>query len=226
MSIATALGYDCTGANIAHLPADPQAVALYVTGSGDVPATAADFAKYPHAVRIDQTPAHTTWDATADVQDFEAGAVQLAELAPRAKVRLAAFHAGVRPGQRSPVVYCSRANVTEVVNALTAGGVTSGVGLGIADWNGSQAEAEQEVADESGPFPVVWRQFQNNGAYDEGIFSVPWLQNVSVARPPVPPGQWNDPKAWTWAEAITLGTGLDGKFHMFRLNGSQWDKAL
>ncbi len=32
-----------------------------------------------------------------------------------------------RPGQRSPAVYMSQSRVTEVVNALTVGGISSGV---------------------------------------------------------------------------------------------------
>ena len=205
-----------TGANIAHLPAGQ--AAGYVTGSGGVPWTAEDWAAHPGAVRIDQSPASTVPDYAADVQDFEAGAVTLAELAPRVKVMLAAWHAGVRPGQRSPAVYASASSITEVVNALVAGGVTT-CGLAVADYSVTKDQAEATVAEASGPFPVIWFQWADAGLYDEGVFSVPWLNTVSVAKPPAPPGQWADPSAWTWNEAVVAGTGLDGNFHLFALDG-------
>jgi hypothetical protein len=222
MSIQTVPGYDATGANIAHLP-EGQA-AGYVTGSAGIAWTAADWASHPGAVRIDQSPASTVWDATCDVQDFEAGAVTLAELAPRVKVMLAAFHAGARPGQRYPAVYASKDSIPQVTGALAAAGLT-GIGLAVADYSVSQAEAQAAVADASGPYPVIWYQFADQGTYDEGVFSVPWLSTVSVARPPAPPGQWANPQAWTWKEAFTGGIGMDGNLYLFRLEDNRWVRA-
>ncbi len=223
--MTTVLGADCTGSNIAHLP-EGQA-AGYVTGSAGVPWTAEDWAAHPRAVRIDQSPASTVWDATADADDLENGAVTLGELAARAKVRLAAWHAGVRPGQRMPAVYASQDNITAVVDALIAGGVTTGVGLWVAHYGVTEAEAVAAVLDGSGPFPVVAFQYSDQGGggtYDLDVFSVAWLENVSAAKPPVPPGQWNNPAAWTWAEVTVTGTGLDGKLHTFALDGATWGK--
>ena len=222
MTAATIAGFDCTGANIAHLPAGQ--AAGYVTGSAGVAWTAADWEAHPAAVRIDQSPASTVWDASADVQDVESGAVTLAEIAPRARVMLAAYHAGVRPGQRSPAIYASKDSITAVTNALSAAGVT-GIGLAVADYSVTQAEAQAAVAEASGPYPIVWYQWSDQGTYDEGMFSVPWLSTVSVAKPPAPPGQWNDSGTWTWKEAFTGGVGLDGDLHLFRLTGGQWVKA-
>ena len=221
-TIATVAGYDCTAANIAHLPAGQ--AAGYVTGSAGVAWTAADWAAHPGAVRIDQSPADTVPDYAADVQDVEAGAVTLAEIAARVKVMLAAYQSGVRPGQRSPAVYASESNITAVVNALKAGGVAS-CGLAVADYSVTQEQAQAAVAESSGPFPIVWYQHADAGEYDEGVFSVPWLNAVSVAKPPAPPGQWLDPAAWTWKDAVLLGTGLDEALHMFHLSGGQWVKA-
>jgi hypothetical protein len=225
--MTTAVVYDATGGNFGHLPAGD--AAGYVTGSDGVPWTAAQFAERPGAVRIDQSPAGTVWDATADVDDYENGAVQLGELAGRAKARLAAFTSGARPGQRQPAVYCSRGNVTPVVNALIAGGVTAGVGLWIADWDNSQAQAEQEVNAASGPFPVIGRQFQDNGDYDTSVFSAAWLAKVSAAPaapvvPQVPPGQWNDPRAWSWRSVLITGQGLNGVMYTFTYDPAtgQW----
>lgn len=225
MTIAVTTGFDCTGSNIAHLPADAKVTAGYVTGSAGVPWTAEDWAAHPGAVRIDQSPASTVWDATADIQDVENGAVTLAEIAPRAKVMLAAYHAGVRPGQRSPAIYASKSSITAVVDALIAGGIKSGIGLAVADYSVTADQAQATVAEAAGPFPVVWYQYAGQGSYDEGVFSVPWLNTVSVAKPPAPPGQWADPSAWTWKEAFTGGVALDGSLYLFRLEGNRWVKA-
>ena len=143
-------------------------------------------------------------------------------------MRLAAYHAGVRPGQRSPAIYASESNITAVVNALIAGGVTSGIGLWVAHYGVSEADATAAVAAAAGPFPVVAFQYSNQGgggAYDEDVFSVPWLEAVSVAKPPAPPGQWADPAAWTWKEYTGIGIGMDDKLHMFRLDNGAWVKS-
>jgi hypothetical protein len=226
MATQTVPGFDATSANIAHLPAGQ--AAGYVTGSAGVAWTPTDWLDHPGAVRIDQSPADTVPDYAADVQDVEQGAVTLAEIAARVKVMLAAYHAGVRPGQRSPAVYASESNITNVVNALRAGGVTS-CGLAVADYSVTEAQAQAAVAESSGPFPIVWYQWSDQGGggtYDEGVFSVPWLSAVSVAKPPAPPGQWLSTSAWTWKEAFTGGIGLDGDLHLFRLDGGTWVKAV
>jgi hypothetical protein len=216
--VTTVLVYDAIGSNVGHLPAEE--AAGYVTGSSGVPWTQADWDAHPNAIRIDQTPVQGIWSADADVDDYENGAVQLNELAARAKARMAAFNGGLRPGQRKPAVYCSRSNVTAVVNALTAGGIASGVGLWIADWSGTEAEATAEVVAAGGPFPEIGRQYVSNGTYDTSVFSQAWLSDVSVAapaavKPALPPGQWNDPRAWTWRDAMIVGQGLSGAMYAF-----------
>lgn len=184
--------FDCTAANLPTVAAiaAKQGIRLagYVTGSGGVPWTAADFAAHPGSVRIDQTPAGTAWDATADVDDYESGAVQLSELAARARERMASYAANRRPGQRHPAIYASEGNLTPVANALVKGGVTSGVGLWVADWSWSSETSILELARAGGPFPVVGVQLANAGAYDVSFFSTQWLDNVSgavsVTKPP------------------------------------------
>ena len=114
------------------------------------------------------------------------------------------------------------------MNALKAGGITSGIGLWVAHFGVSEADAIAAVADAAGPFPVIAFQYSDQGGggtYDLDVFSVPWLNAVSVAKPPAPPGQWLDPAAWTWKEAFTGGVGLDGDLHLFRLDGGTWVKA-
>ena len=183
MTIATIPGFDAIGANVPHLPAPdgPYVYFGYATGTGDVPWTAEEWAKYPGAVRIDQSPASGVWDRLADIDDYEKGAVEIGELAPRAKERLAAFHAGERPGQRSPAVYASQDNLTAVCNALVAGGVTAGVGLAVAHWGITPADAVRMVANGGGPFPVIACQYATGPEYDSWAVSLPWLSAVSAA---------------------------------------------
>lgn len=163
--------------------------------------TAADWTAHPAAVRLDQSPTpDAPVDATSDGDDYENSAVTLAELAPRARQRIAAFKAGTRPGQRRPIVYCSRVNTHAVANALIAGGiagVASGFGgLGVADWNNDLNAARDEVAGGSGPFPIVWRQYANMGAFDAGVASVPWLTTVSSTPEPAP--RETTQTGWRW----------------------------
>lgn len=170
--------YDATHTNIASLPPNSH-VAGYVTGRPDVAWTTEDFNAHPSAIRIDQSPTPSVWDATADVDDYERAAVTLGELAPRAKLRRVSFNNGTRSGQREPLVYMSASKVTEVANALVNGGVTSGVGLWVANWNLTDPQAVAEITSASGPFPIRGVQFHNAGTYDVSVFSTEWLNNVS-----------------------------------------------
>lgn len=202
MSTGFTVGFDCTHANLAAtvraVPAGSQ-LAGYVTGSPDIAWTAADWHAHPDAIRIDQSPANTAADETADVLDVEAGAGTLADCAPWAKAALASFARAARPGQRRPAIYASAGNITNVVNALVAGAVTSGVGLWVANWNLTQAQAVLDVLNASGPYPVIGVQFTDApGFFDADIFSTAWLHDRSGTTPPVPrPGSGTQP-GWRW----------------------------
>lgn len=228
--VSTVQGFDATHDNIGSLPKGQ--AAGYVTGSGGIMWTAGDWAAHPNAVRIDQSPVLSGTDETADVLDYENGAATISDIAPWAKAALVNYHNAVRPGQRVPAVYCSRSNLTAVANALVAGKLT-GVGLWVADWTGNEAIAAAQVASGSGPYPVIGVQYENAGDYDKNVFSVPWLTTVSVhpaapaAHADEPPGQWNDPSAWSWLECVLIGKGLDGQLHVFSFdpaNGT-WVKS-
>jgi hypothetical protein len=229
VTVSVVQGYDATHSDISSLPRGQ--AAGYVTGMDGIMWTEEDWAAHPRAVRIDQSPVNTSLDETADVLDYENGAATISDIADWAKAAFANYHAAARPGQRSPAIYMSAGNVTAVANALTAAKIT-GVGLWIASWTGNQSAAIAQVASGSGPYPVIGVQYEDAGAYDVDIFSVPWLTTVSAVPSPhakaqVPPGQWNDPFAWTWAQVSVLGTGEDGKNHMFSLNTASgtWIKA-
>lgn len=175
MTIATVTVCDAIRANIGHLPKGQ--AAGYSTGSGVVPWGAADWKAHPGAVRICQDP-HAT-DETADVLDVEAGAATIGVAARWAEAAAANVAAGTRHGQRHPAVYMSLSMVTPVVNALVRGGISEGVGLWVANWNLTEAEAAALVQHAGGPFPVIGVQYRNAGTYDVSVFSRPWLDAVS-----------------------------------------------
>jgi peptidoglycan hydrolase-like protein with peptidoglycan-binding domain len=178
------LVFDATHDNIGALPKGAQ-VAGYTTGTGThIRWTDADFAAHPGAVRIDQDPLAS--DPTADVLDIEAGAATPASAPGWVRRALASRISQTRPGQRSPAVYMSQSRVAEVVNALTNGGIGSGVGLWIAHFGLTQAQATQMVLTGGGPFPVIGVQFRNTPAFDVSVFSSDWLATGSQQPPTVP----------------------------------------
>lgn len=175
MTIATVTVCDAIRANISHLPKGQ--AAGYSTGAGIVPWGAADWKAHPGAVRICQDSVAS--DATADVLDVEAGAATIGVAARWAEAAAANVATGKRPGQRHPAIYMSLSSVTPVVNALIHGGIREGVGLWVANWNLTDAEAAVLVAHAGGPFPIIGVQYRNAGTYDVSVFSRPWLAAVS-----------------------------------------------
>lgn len=181
------LGVDVTHANIKYAPVNKVQMAGYVTGSPDIVWTAADWQLYPNAVRIDQSPANTPLDETADVLDVENGAATLADIVPWTRAALANFAKVTRTGQRLPLIYTSAANVTPVANVLTGAGLTKGdVGLWVASWQGKSA-ADVDIMTASGPFPIHAFQLDSATYFDVDLFSTAWLNTRSghAAKPPV-----------------------------------------
>ena len=177
--------YDCTGANIGSFKVPPGVLlAGYVTGSGEVPWTDAQFSRFPGAIRIDQSPVNTPADETADVIDMENQAATLDDLVPWVHGARTSYQLATRPGQREPCIYMSRARETDVVNTLIAGGITSGVYL----WRASEMKAKDaasELDQAGGPFPIVGVQYEFDTTHDVSLFSTAWLNHVS-GKPPVP----------------------------------------
>lgn len=206
-------GADATGSNYSHLPKG-LLYAGYTTGWGGIAWNEVQFAAHPDAIRVCQAAGAT--DTTADILDVEAGAATFLDCAPWAQAALANFRKGTRPGQRSPAIYCSQSNVTNVANALTAGNVT-GIGLWIANWSLTREQATTELAKSGGPFPVIGYQYEDAGFYDLDVWLASWTGNVSKKGVTMdsPPGQWNDPETWTWKEVSVIGVGLDGNLHVF-----------
>lgn len=176
------LGADVISANYHLLPAGSfGALGLYVTqaggGSGFIAATEAQLAAHPDCVKIAQLPTGDPF--WADELDFEAGAATAAELVTWAKGALASYEKGSRPGQRMPAVYVSASNVHVAASALTDGGVRSGVGLHLANWNLTEPSAAAEVKARSGPFPVTGLQYADAGNFDLDVWATAWLSTRS-----------------------------------------------
>ena len=171
--------YDCTGSNVGSFKVPPGVLlAGYVTGSGDVPWTDAQFSRAPRAVRIDQSPVNTLADETADVIDMENQAATLEDLVPWVHGARTSYQLGTRPGQREPCIYMSQSRETDVVNTLIAGGITSGVYL----WRAAEMKAKDaaSVLDQAGgPFPIVGVQYEFDTDHDVSLFSTQWLNHVS-----------------------------------------------
>lgn len=173
--------YDCTAANLGSFPIPPDAVmAGYITGSGDVPWTPAQFSRYPNAIRIDQSPVNTPADVTADVYDLEFRAGTLTGLPEWVHGAWSSWTTGRRPGQRKPTVYCGYSSRTAVANALNAAGITMGVNLWVA-LETSVNVAMGMVLNGGGPFPIVGVQYQYTPNFDVSVFSATWINDQAKA---------------------------------------------
>ena len=216
---------DATSSNFSALQFGMK-VAGYTTGTPDIRWTAEQFAQFPDAIRIDQDARAS--DPTADILDVEAGAATIAECAPWVKAARQNWLSAKRPGQREPGIYCSKSMVTAVANALVAGGVDR-CPLWVASWGIGTSGATKLLLDSGGPYPIVGVQFQNFARFDESLFLDSWLSNVSGKKAAVqaPPGQWIDPKLWTWKDVAIVGLGLDGNLHSFVYDDAKdtWTKV-
>ena len=177
--------HDAIHANIAHLPPGPSAG--YTTGTADIRWTAADWQHHPAAIRICQDFGAT--DITADVLDVESGAATNTEAAAWYHAAFHSYATAARPGQRHPAIYTSASNVTSLVNALIANGVRSGPNLWVARWDRNDARANSDIANASGPFPIIGIQddpSQPGQPYDTSVFDGAWRNAVSVLPTPTP----------------------------------------
>lgn len=217
MNIVTV--YDAIGANVSRLPRNSQ-VAGYDTGSGDVPWTAAQFALFRNPIHIDQWPILSADKTTADMADFESGAMTLADVVKWIPDARAAFNAKKRATQRWPGVYCSKSNVTPLCNSLKAANLTD-VPLWVADYSISAGDAEAAVKSGSGPWPIVGYQFQNTMAYDISVFSSDWLNRMAGT----PAVQTTADTPYTNIPLTPVGLYTDGAGDLF-LVGIRSDKTL
>jgi hypothetical protein len=223
MTITVIDGADATTENVSKLPSGLGIVAGYATGQG-IAWTAAQLAQYPGAIIIDQDPQAS--DPMADVLDVENGAATPAD-APAWVARAAAdYHAGTRPGQRWPAIYASAAAMPAVTAALReAPAGPPAPYLWVADWTGNRAQAATMLGTHIDTYPVIGVQYANMGAYDVNVFDAAWVTSRSAApaAAAVPPGQWLNPREWTWKQCVCVGVGLDGQLHSFEYrDGAPW----
>jgi hypothetical protein len=129
---------DAVGADAGHIPPATPKVAGYVTGTGVVPWSAADWALFPRAghIRIDQSPALIAWATRADVADMENGAATEGAVIAQGLIRQA-------KGWWS-WVYVSEANLAGLQDAAKAAGLTR-IQYWVANWNLDEAEAAAKL---------------------------------------------------------------------------------
>ena len=229
---AVTLGADVISANLHLVPyrAFP-VIALYVTqaggGSGYIAATGKRSSPNTRiASRSRRLPAGDPY--WADALDVEAGAATPAEIPVWAKGALASYENGSRPGQRMPAMYCSASNVHVVADALVNGGVTSGVGLWLANWNLTEPQAAADVIARSGPFPVIGVQFSDPGDFDLDAWSTAWLNARSGAPQPAGYGPplnlravgGHDSVRLTWQPPGTPGLPGPADYEVFIYRGT------
>lgn len=175
--------WDCEGATLASLTIPPGVLmAGYITGSGPVPWTAAQFAAHPTAIRIDQSPVDTPFDETADMIDVEPQAGTVPGVPEWVHGAWTSYRTGQRPGQRTPTVYVFQSELTPVANTLDAAGITSGVNFYLSEPMPEHA-AMSLLENAGGPFPLVGVQYEFNDNYDVSLVSTGWLNNVSANAP-------------------------------------------
>lgn len=189
--------YDCMGSNLPNLTVPPHVMlAGYDTGTNGVAWTSQQFNDNPGALHIWQSPQVPNASATFDVYDLEANAGTLPILPIAIHNAQIAYQAAFRPGQRRPAPYMSRDTVTAAVNALTAHGLTTGVGIWLAD-PCDAATAAGLVGTMLGPFPIIGVQYQFLGTHDVSLFSTAWLNDVS-GKPAAPPAKPGTQTGWRW----------------------------
>jgi len=178
MTVGYTNAIDVTAANYEHAPVNNMQVCLYVTGTPDIVATPEMREAHPSAVLIDQSSMGGQWDATADVQDYERGAVDLQELSGRVFESRSAFATGERPGQRQPAVYVSRNNAQTVATAM-ATTLDREVNLWVADWSISVGEAIALLGTRIGDCVITGVQYEIDQYCDKSVFVTEWLDDKS-----------------------------------------------
>lgn len=166
--VTTVTMIDAIGADAQNIPRSTPKVAGYVTGSGDVPWAAEDWALFPHAghVRIDQSPGLGV-PYSSDVKDSESGAATTQDLIDWARAR---------QGKNWPsAFYMSTDHLDrDVIPAVERSGLNPAlIFLWIADWS----------LDEAGARALVGRKF---GGME--CVAVQWASPSSNPGTPVPGG--------------------------------------
>lgn len=139
MNVPKVVMLDTVGTSAAHIPAGTPYVGGYVSGTGVVPWSAAEWALFPHARknRIYQWPNMSLDPHSWDTLDVENNAVTPAEAAQEHKL-------SVDAGIRFTNIYGTRTSIAATVNAIKALGGDYFIGhvtCTLADWNLDEEEA-------------------------------------------------------------------------------------
>lgn len=181
--------YDAT--RVKAIPLNPPhdvTMAGYATGTGDVPWDSQLWARWPNAIRIDQSPVNTIPDELCDVLDVENAAATLVDIVPWVTAAIMNFRDAARPGQRYPAIYASASKMPQVTDTLTKANFKNTVALWVADWSYTAEQAVNLLLNTSGQFPVVGVQFTNTPSFDVSLFNTAWINNVSKKSVIIPPG--------------------------------------
>lgn len=206
---ATHAGFPVAMAHISALPAG-NIVALYDTGSPNIAATPADIAAVPtrlHTVFIDQGFTGSP-NLHANVRDVEQGGWSVANAVNKTgwNVDRPTLYLGFPDTAQEAADHGWKGDVWLVrpsnVPPTAPPAVAPGLNVVAVQWN-----------------------FGNSNFDESVVFDPTWpAKEVTVATPTVPPGQWKDPKAWTWKSVTAIGVGLNGEQYQFIYEPStgQW----
>jgi hypothetical protein len=149
---------DATHDNVSSIPPSAPKVAGYVTGSGGIRWTAADWARFSGVkVGINQRP--DSDPLLGDVLDVEPGAWTNEGAAQACRER--------QQHGREINLYSSQDNLTPLLNACIAVGVMVG-NLWVANYSLSCEEATAMVVHRSGPWPIQAVQWASNLTLSQG----------------------------------------------------------
>jgi hypothetical protein len=111
------------------------------------------------------------------------------------------------------------------VSRLLDAGLVSAAWQTVA-WSGGRRDPRAVLYQLAGKVPIAGTDvnIHEGASPDFGQWPRPGQKEVSVDKPPVPPGQWKNPDEWTWKDSYQLGVGLDGQLHVFHLEGGTWVK--
>lgn len=152
MTANTVIGIDTIRVNAGNIPKSTKVVLGYSTGFGEVPWTQTEWNMFPDAIKLKITQLNSdNNDLNADIIDIEPQAATIDQAVIWCKQRIAAH--------KPATCYCSGSDVTPLVNALNAAGITSGVFLAVAHPGMSQAQAQSILDNSGGPFPIVYIQY-------------------------------------------------------------------
>jgi hypothetical protein len=202
--------------NLAHIPLTVQIAAYYDDGSLGVATPAQVEQRFPHAKYgwcvIDvngSTPA-------ADVRDWETG-----DKAGSLEQWVIDHNAAA--GKKNAVVYCNRSTIPEVRQLTGSQILGTDYWLWVATLDGTvfgPGQYPHVIANQVKGAQLTGGDWDMSVVYDDTFF-LPLAKPKPAPKPPkaqVPPGQWNNPKVWTWASASIAGVGLNGLNYTFDFN--------